>query len=188
MEPVKVHEGTEAGRRLDITLELLSEFEGIPLTYKQLAALLGPGATDGAIKKWPVRGIPLKWARKIAPRGVERGLIGLTIDWLVDGVGIDPYRRGPAKVAKPTSSGRGFDMKGAAARIAKSLEAALRKSELVISVGRPKELERQRALVWALKDLARQLKRMGYNMEDLFDLTDELAAEIGLPTHPKDAS
>jgi len=75
-------------------------------------------------------------------------------------------------------------MKEAAARIAKGLETSLRKSEVVISANRPMELERQRALVWALKDLARQLKRIGYNMDDMFDLTDEIAAEIGLPPHP----
>ena len=73
----------------------------------------------------------------------------------------------------------------AAARIAKSLDASLRKSEALIDVNRPQELERQRALIWALKDLARQLKRGGYNMDELFDLTDEMAAELGLPPHPE---
>lgn len=76
-------------------------------------------------------------------------------------------------------------MREAAARIAKSLDASLRKSEALIDVSRPKEIERQRALVWALKDLARQLKRGGYNMDELFDLTDEMAAELGLPPHPE---
>ena len=82
------------------------------------------------------------------------------------------------------SPGRIFEMEAAAQRIAEALKADLRSSEIVIDLHRH-DLERQRALVWALKDLARQLRHTGYRMEEMFELTDVLAAEIGLPVRPQ---
>lgn len=150
----------------------------------------------------PTRAATNAWASsrtKAVPSGPYAAqlpqLLGVEAAWLFPAITDEKDQKArPLVVREPRAAHqrrpRGADsprilsMKEAAARIAKSLDAALRKSEVVIDANRPQELERQRALVWALKDLARQLKRGGYNMDELFDLTDEMAAELGLPPHP----
>ncbi len=41
----------------------------------------------------------------------------------------------------------------------------------------------QQAIIWALKDLTRQLSHMGFRMEQMFLLTDEWARAVGLPSY-----
>lgn len=93
-------------------------------------------------------------------------------------------RREAAETAGTDDAAKPLDMKAVARQIAEALEQDLRKSEAVISQD-AHEIERQRHLVWALKDLARWLTNSGYDMRQLFRLTDEMASEIGLPTRSK---
>lgn len=131
------------------------------------------------------------------PRPAERRRIARHLPELADAV--KAYRsmrissRGePATVAERTGQGVEvddapggvFDMNGAARRIAEAIEKDLHHSEALIGSKSPTELERQRALVWALKDLARWLHNHDFHMANLFNLTDEMAREIGLPVRP----
>jgi len=63
------------------------------LTYRQLAAELGPPVTEAAVKKWPQRKkFPSDVARLIVGRARERSLTGVTLEWLLWGKVLGPKR------------------------------------------------------------------------------------------------
>ncbi len=79
--------------RLGILLEVLSPWERISLTYRQFAAELGPPVTEAAIKKLPQRKkFPAEVARLIVIKARERGLTGVTLEWLLWGDGTKPQK------------------------------------------------------------------------------------------------
>ena len=45
----------------------------------------------------------------------------------------------------------------------------------------------QHTVIWALKDLARRLWVLRFDMGKTFELTDEWAGKVGLPVRPPDA-
>ena len=45
----------------------------------------------------------------------------------------------------------------------------------------------QHTVIWALKDLARRLRALQFDMGETFELTDGWAGDIGLPVRPKEA-
>src|SRR5207245_9851203 len=69
-------------------------------------------------------------------------------------------------------------------RIAKALEADLSHNEF----GQWSSVEVQHTVIWALKDLARRLWVLRFDMSKTFELTDDCAARIGLPVRPADGS
>lgn len=73
-----------------------------------------------------------------------------------------------------------LDMKRAAQKVSEAIGRDLLKSEVAVLLDGATELGRQRAMVWALKDLARQLHHLGFDMRNLFAITDELAGQVGL--------
>ena len=54
--------------------------------------------------------------------------------------------------------------------------------------GQWSSLEVQHTVLWALKDLARRLRVLRFDMGQTFDLTDLWAARIGLPARPREPS
>ena len=64
-----------------------------------------------------------------------------------------------------------------AARIAEALEADLSHNEF----GQWSSVEVQHTVIWALKDLARRLWVLRFDMGKTFELTDEWAGKVGLP-------
>src|SRR5437899_8890798 len=87
--------------RLAILLDAFSPWEGISLTYRQFAAELGAPVTEAAVKKWPQRKkFPADVARLIVAKARERGLIGVTLEWVLWG---DGY--GPQNVSKAAPTG-----------------------------------------------------------------------------------
>jgi len=72
-----------------------------------------------------------------------------------------------------------------AKRIAAALQEDLARSEAPVLFDGTTEKGRQQALVWALKTLARDLHVLGFDMRRMFHITDELAAEIGLPAQER---
>jgi len=46
----------------------------------------------------------------------------------------------------------------------------------------------QHTVLWALKDLARRLRVLRFDMGKTFELTDEWAGTIGLPVRPPNGS
>ncbi len=73
---------------------------------------------------------------------------------------------------------------GFAERIAKALQADLSHNEF----GQWSSVEVQHTVIWALKDLARRLWVLRFDMGKTFELTDDWAARIGLPVRPADGS
>ncbi len=181
--------------RLAILLGAFSPWERISLTYRQFAAELGSPVTEAAIKKWPQRKkFPADVARRIVLRARERGLTGVTLEWLLwgDGPGpqMDPNEtRNQPPVPRDTLADRGeeHDLRlprsqqepagQLAARIARALQADLSHNEF----GQWSSVEVQRTVIWALKDLARRLWVLRFDMGETFKLTDEWAGKVGLP-------
>ncbi|OLC47952.1 MAG: hypothetical protein DMD29_04315 [Gemmatimonadetes bacterium] len=165
--------------RLAILLDLFSPWEAISLTYRQFAAEIGPPVTEAAVKKWPQRKkFPADIARLIVVKAQDRGVTGVTLEWLLWGDGETPRktpRPAPVTLATPTTPqgphGR------SAARIAEALQADLSHNEF----GQWSSVEVQRTVTWALKDLARRLRVLRFDMGRTFELTDEWAGQIGLP-------
>src|SRR6266436_9673212 len=97
MSSVKAIKGSKTGpvsERLARLLDAFSPWPGISLTYRQFAAELGSAVTEAAIKKWPQRKkFPSDVARLIVTRARERGLDGVTLEWVLWGDG-----KGPQKV------------------------------------------------------------------------------------------
>src|SRR2546427_4585800 len=77
--------------RLARLLDAFSPWPGISLTYRQFAADLGPPVTEVAIKKWPQRKkFPADVARMIVTRARQRGVKGVTLEWVLWGEGAGP--------------------------------------------------------------------------------------------------
>ena len=173
-------------QRLARLLEVLSPWTGTSLTYRQLAAEIGPPATESAIKKWPQRKkFPADVARLIVDKARRRGVEGVTLEWLLWGDGPGP-RTGPDKARVVSADdGTPFEQESGpdlphgqfAARIAAALQKDLSHNEF----GQWSSAEVQRTVLWALKDLARRLRVLRFDMGETFELTDGWAGEIGLP-------
>jgi len=179
--------------RLGILLEVFSPWERISLTYRQFAAELGPSVTEAAIKKWPQRKkFPAEVARLIVTKARERGLTGVTLEWLLWGEGTSP-QKAPKTTPISSSGQRPPSPEGStapqephgrfAARIAQALEADLSHNEF----GQWSSVEVQHTVIWALKDLARRLWVLRFDMGKTFELTDEWAGKVGLPVRPSEA-
>lgn len=179
--------------RLNVLQELGAEHGVTDLPT--LAAWLG--VPLHTVRKLTTRGIKRKTALKIVG-GLKQQGYSATVEWVLNGTGAPPERMStgltltkegtlaPAVAVPETTHVGLIDMKSAALKITKALAEDLDRSRaLVLHDGMAtRERERQQALVWAFKDLARQLARMGYDMRNLFEITDELAREVGLPQRP----
>ena len=183
MSSVKAVKGTNKGPvsdRLARLLDAFSPWPGISLTYRQFAAELGAPVTEVAIKKWPQRKkFPADVARMIVTRGRQRGLEGVTLEWVLWGDGPGP-QRGLKDAQKHTEEPHGQP----ASRIAAALQADLSHNEF----GQWSSAEVQHTVIWALKDLGRRLRVLQFDMGQTFELTDGWAREIGLPVRPKGAT
>src|SRR5881397_1528236 len=104
MSSVKSRNGSTMGpiaERLAILLDVFSPWERISLTYRQFAAEIGAPVTEAAVKKWPQRKkFPADVARLIVTKAQQRGLMGVTLEWVLWG---DGY--GPQKVSKAAPTG-----------------------------------------------------------------------------------
>ncbi len=69
------------------------------------------------------------------------------------------------------------------AQLRGKLLGALRKDLEANEFGTWSRPDAQQAIIWALKDLTRQLTHMGFRMEEMFLLTDEWARAVGLPSY-----
>jgi hypothetical protein len=170
-------------------LDAFSPWPGISLTYRQLAAEIGPPVTEAAIKKWPQRKkFPADVARLIVTRARERGVAGVTLEWVLWGDGPGPQKG--AREAQGRSTEQGVDLPATsqephgqfAARIAAALQADLSHNEF----GQWSSAEVQHTVIWALKDLARRLRVLQFDMGETFELTDGWAGEIGLPVRSRE--
>jgi len=192
LSSVKSVKGAKQGpvsERLARLLAAFSPWAGISLTYRQFAAELGPPVTEAAIKKWPQRKkFPADVARMIVTRARQRGLDGVTLEWVLWGEGQGPHKGPTEAVAVPRAAA---DLPATsqephgqfAARIADALLADLSHNEF----GQWSSAEVQHTVIWALKDLARRLRVLHFDMGGTFGLTDGWAGEIGLPVRPKEA-
>ena len=183
MSSVKAVKGTPKGPvsdRLARLLDAFSPWAGISLTYRQFAAELGPPVTEVAIKKWPQRKkFPADVARMIVTRGRERGVKGVTLEWVLWGEGAGP-QKGLRESQRQTEEPHGQF----ASRVAAALQADLSHNEF----GQWSSAEVQHTVIWALKDLGRRLRVLQFDMGQTFELTDGWAREIGLPVRPKGAT
>jgi len=192
LSSVKARKGSKQGpisQRLAVLLGAFSPWGDISLTYRQFAAEIGPPLTEAAIKKWPQRKkFPADVARLIVTRARERGLEGVTLEWVLWGDGPAP-QKGPRE-AQARSTKQAVDLQATsqephgqfAARIAAALQADLSHNEF----GQWSSAEVQHTVIWALKDLARRLRALQFDMGETFELTDGWAGEIGLPVRPKE--
>ena len=194
MSSVKPIKGSKIGpihERLARLLDAFSPWAGIPLTYRQFAGEIGSPVTEAAIKKWPQRKkFPADVARLIVTRARQRGLAGLTIEWVLWGEGPGPETRPNEAQGRSTEPPAGPVQRESqephgqfAARIAEALQADLSHNEF----GQWSSAEVQHTVIWALKDLARRLRALQFDMGETFELTDGWAREIGLPVRPKQA-
>lgn len=185
------------GERLGLLLDVFSPWEGISLTYRQFAAEIGAPLTEAAIKKWPQRKkFPAEVARLIVLKARERGLVGVTLEWVLWGDGMGPTKapattpsrsmeeRSPRPDRMQERQGRSpgpQEHHGQfAAQVGAALEADLGHNEF----GQWSSAEVQHTVIWALKDLARRLRALRFDMGKTFELTDEWAGMIGLPVRP----
>ena len=188
--------------RLAILLDVFSPWERISLTYRQFAAEIGEPVTEAAVKKWPQRKkFPADVARLIVTKARDRGLIGVTLEWVLWGEGERPQKapnatpkyvaaqRSPLAEAREAPervrSRAPQEPHGRfAEQIAQALEADLSHNEF----GQWSSVEVQHTVIWALKDLARRLWVLRFDMGKTFELTDDWAGRIGLPVRPSDGS
>jgi hypothetical protein len=183
--------------RLAILLDVFSPWDSISLTYRQFAAEVGAPITEASIKKWPQRKkFPAEVARLIVAKAKDRGLVGVTLEWVLWGDGLgpqkapgttpnrlmeqrspraDPGRQGLTPSTTPQEHHGQF-----AAQVGAALEADLSHNEF----GQWSSDEVQHTVIWALKDLARRLRALRFDMGKTFELTDEWAGMIGLPVRP----
>lgn len=196
---VKTQKRTESGTlagRLEILLGVFSPWEGISLTYRQFAAELGKPVTPVTIKKWPRRQkFPADAARLIVAKARARGLGGVTLEWVLWGEGPRPQRvpktapksataepQAPAPASLPAAPQEPHGQ--FAAQVGAALEADLSHNEF----GQWSSLEAQHTVIWALKDLARRLRVLQFDMGKTFELTDEWAGHVGLPVRRAEES
>ncbi len=177
--------------RLAILLDVFSPWESISLTYRQFAAEIGRPVTEAAVKKWPQRKkFPADTARLIAAKARDRGLIGVTLEWVLWGDGQRPQKAPKTTQNRSHEQSRPLPPPTAplehhgqlASRIAEALQADLSHNEF----GQWSSAEVQHTVIWALKDLARRLWVLRFNMGETFKLTDEWAGKTGLPVRPAD--
>ncbi len=203
MASVKTQKRSESGtiaERLVILLGVFSPWEGISLTYRQFAAELGKPVTPVTVKKWPHRKkFPADVARLIVTKAKDRGLVGVTLEWILWGDGPGPQRvsktapkRATARHQEAALPAEASDLPGAppeahgqfAAQVGAALEADLSHNEF----GQWSSIEAQHTVIWALKDLARRLRVLQFDMGKTFELTDEWAGHIGLPVRRSEVS
>jgi len=188
----KRSEASTIAERLAILLGIFSPWDGISLTYRQFAAELGKPVTPITIKKWPQRQkFPADAARLIVAKARARGLVGVTLEWVLWGEGDKP-QRGPKAVRN--SPEPGAEQRGPeelpephghfAGQVGQALEADLSHNEF----GQWSSIEAQHTVIWALKDLARRLRVLNFDMGKTFDLTDAWAGDIGLPVRQSDGA
>jgi len=192
LSSVKAGKGSKQGpvsERLARLLDVFSPWTGISLTYRQFAAELGPPVTEAGIKKWPQRKkFPADVARLIVAKARQRGLEGVTLEWLLwaEGPGPQkPLQETHDRPAEPVGRQplRQESHGEFATRIAAALQADLGHNEF----GQWSSPEVQHTVIWALKDLARRLRALQFDMGETFELTDGWAGDIGLPVRPKEA-
>ncbi len=176
------------GERLAILLGVFSPWQGISLTYRQFAAELGKPVTEAAVKKWPQRRhFPAEAARLIVLRARDRGIGGITLEWVLFGDGPGPQKE---RLARLETNREAFPTPGeepqgrVPAAIAGALQADLSHNEF----GQWSSIEVQRTVLWGLKDLARRLRTLHFDMGKTFELTDEWAGNIGLPVRSAEQS
>lgn len=193
MAPVKTQKRPESDTiadRLAILLGVFSPWDDISLTYRQFAAELGKPVTPVTVKKWPQRKkFPADVARLIVSKARERGLTGVTVEWVLWGEGPAPKRGAkpaaevvsapaePAEPAEPRPRSPQEPHGQFAAQVGEALQADLSHNEF----GQWSSLEAQHTVIWALKDLARRLRVLRFDMGKTFELTDEWAGHVGLP-------
>jgi hypothetical protein len=192
LSSVKARKGSKAGPvsgRLARLLDAFSPWPGISLTYRQFAAELGPPVTEAAIKKWPQRKrFPADVARLMVTRARGRGLDGVTLEWVLWGdgkgpkTGLNGAQSRPARQAIDPQATSQEPHGQFASRIAAALQADLSHNEF----GQWSSAEVQHTVIWALKDLARRLRVLQFDMGETFELTDGWAGEIGLPVRPRE--
>jgi len=188
--------------RLAILLDVFSPWERISLTYRQFAAEIGAPVTEAAVKKWPQRKrFPADVARLIVTKARDRGLIDVTLEWVLWGEGSRPQKAPNATPNRPAAQrslpAEGAEVRGVgrppapqepqggfAERIAQALHADLSHNEF----GQWSSVEVQHTVIWALKDLARRLWVLRFDMGKTFELTDDWAGRVGLPVRPSDGA
>jgi len=178
--------------RLAVLLGIFSPWDGISLTYRQFAAELGKPVTPVTIKKWPHRQkFPAEAARLIVAKAKARGLVGVTLEWVLWGDGPtrqrgpNTVRNSPAPNVEHAASETHQEAHGHFAnQVGHALEADLSHNEF----GQWSSIEAQHTVIWALKDLARRLRVLKFDMGNTFDLTDEWAGHVGLPVLRADGS
>lgn len=192
MSSVKAGKGSKTGpvsERLARLLDVFSPWTGISLTYRQFAAELGPPVSEAGIKKWPQRKkFPADVARLIVAKARQRGLEGVTLEWLLWGEGPGPQKPLQETHDRPAEHVGRQPLRQEshgefATRIAAALQADLGHNEF----GQWSSPEVQHTVIWALKDLARRLRALQFDMGETFELTDGWAGDIGLPVRPKEA-
>lgn len=191
----KISEQNTIAGRLAILLGLFSPWDGISLTYRQFAAELGKPVTPITIKKWPHRQkFPADAARLIVTKARARGLVGVTLEWVLWGDGPRPHRGPKAVPNRPTAEPQQASPPPPAApqephgqfagQVGEALEADLSHNEF----GQWSSIEAQHTVIWALKDLARRLRVLNFDMGKTFELTDQWAGHVGLPVRRPEAS
>jgi len=136
----------------------------------------------------------------IVAKARDRSLDGVTLEWVLWGDGVGPKkaqnetpnrsvgRASPLLDGAPESSGPPpvpQESHGRfAAATAGALQADLRHNEF----GQWSSVEVQHTVIWALKDLARRLWVLRFDMGKTFELTDEWAGKIGLPVRSPERS
>ena len=170
--------------RLAVLLDVFSPWDGISLSYRQFAAEVGGSVTEAAVKKWPHRKkFPADAARLIVDKAQDRGIRGVTLEWVLWGEGHGPGKgTKEVPISADTSPSLGLQERHrqVATQIAAALEADLSDNEF----GQWSSVEVQRTVLWALKDLARRLWVLRFPMSETFKLADEWAGQIGLPIRP----
>ncbi len=194
MATVKTQKRTESSTiadRLAILLAVFSPWDGISLTYRQFAAELGKPVTPITIKKWPQRQkFPADAARLIVTKAKARGLVGVTLEWVLWGEGAKPQRAPKTAPKRPSAQPQPVSLAEAtqephghfAGQVGEALEADLSHNEF----GQWSSIEAQHTVIWALKDLARRLRVLHFDMGKTFELTDEWAGHVGLPVRRSD--
>jgi len=191
---VKTQKRTESSTiadRLAILLGVFSPWDGISLTYRQFAAELGKPVTPITIKKWPQRQkFPADAARLIVTKAKARGLVGVSLEWVLWGEGAKPQRAPNTAPSRPTVKAPAVPLPEAtqephghfAGQVGQALEADLSHNEF----GQWSSIEAQHTVIWALKDLARRLRVLHFDMGKTFELTDLWAGHVGLPVRRPD--
>ncbi len=96
MPPVKGQLAT-VRERLELLRQLFAEPPVEKLTNEEFAAVLGPDYTEDQLKSWPKDdrpGIPLPARLRIIEVANDRGVVGVTRQWLEDGTGARPRKGG----------------------------------------------------------------------------------------------